>query len=445
MIVVRKFTKVCLIVLPILFILLFIAGCLIHLFLEPTIRLKGESEITLKVGEEYQELGAVVRIFDKNVENNYKIVGNVDTKKTGNYELIYRTDISYLKKENFVIRTVHIVDDTIPEIKLVGSDVSLIVGSTYKEPGFIANDDYDGDLTEKVTIKNEVDTKKVGTYQVHYEVVDSSGNKAMVSRNVIVKEKPTTTTKKVTSPNNNQTTINQNDLTGNTGSVTNKKGSGKGIAILMYHYFYDKDAGESAPNSNYMEIHDFEKQMKYLSDNKFYFPTWQEVADFIDGKKSLPDKSVVVTIDDGQHTFFRLGIPILNKYKIQATSFIITSKAGGTKFKKYAYDNIHYESHTHEMHQGGCKGGHGGLFRCISPEKGLEDLKKSISILGSSDAIAYPYGDVTQNVLSITKKAGFKVGVTTNWGKAKKGMDRYQLPRIRMYKGMSLNTFKSYL
>ncbi len=439
MVVVKKFFKISAIILPLFFLSILVAVCFVHLFLEPTIHLKGEKELTLTIGETYEEMGAVVRIFDKKMQGMYKSIGSVNTNKVGTYEILYRTDIKYLKRENFVHRTVHIIDDSVPSITLKGSDVTLSIGDAYKEPGFTAYDEYDGDLTGKVKIENKVDLTKAGTYQIHYEVTDSSGNIAKISRNVVVKEKIQTTTKKVLSNNGND------GSTGNTENIVNKKGSGKGIAILMYHYFYDKEQGESAPNSNYMEIHDFERQMKYLSDQKFYFPTWQEVADFVDGKKSLPEKSVVVTIDDGQHSFFRLGIPILNKYNIEATSFIITSKAGGTKFKNYAYDNLHYESHTHEMHQGGCTGGHGGLFRCISPDKGLADLKKSIAILGSGEAIAYPYGDVTQNVLTITKKAGFKVGVTTNWGKAKKGMDRYQLPRIRMYKGISMSSFKSYL
>lgn len=62
----------------------------------------------------------------------------------------------------------------------------------------------------------------------------------------------------------------------------------------MYHYFYDKSNGEIGENSNYMEVSDFDNQMKYLSENNYYFPTWDEVASFIDGKQVLPEKSVVI-------------------------------------------------------------------------------------------------------------------------------------------------------
>ena len=149
-------------------------------------------------------------------------------------------------------------------------------------------------------------------------------------------------------------------------------------------------------------------------------------------------------MDDGHKSIYTYAIPLLEKYKVKATAFIITSKDNAKKIKKYTnHEYIEFQSHTHNMHQGGCSGGHGGLFRCISYDKGLADLKKSIEFLGKSDALAYPFGDVTKNVLTITKDANFKVGVTTQWGYAKKGADPLQLPRVRMYKGIALSTFKS--
>ena len=149
-------------------------------------------------------------------------------------------------------------------------------------------------------------------------------------------------------------------------------------------------------------------------------------------------------MDDGHASIYKYAIPLLEKYKVKATAFIITSKSGASKIKKYKdHEYIEFQSHTHNMHQGGCSGGHGGLFRCINYDKGLADLQSSIDYLGTNDAIAYPYGDVTKNVLKITEAANFKIGVTTKWGYAKKGADPLQLPRIRMYKSMALSTFKS--
>lgn len=402
-----------------------------YFLIKPQILLDGEKEIVLKVGETYQEDGAQTRIFDKEISKKYTKKGSIDTNTIGEYTIEYTTDIPYLFNKDSVKRTIHVIDSEAPSIKLKESDITMYLGDEYREPGFNAIDSYDGNLTDKVEITNNINEKLPGTYTIDYKVTDSSGNTTIEKRKVTIKERETTTTKK---------TVNTNITKKTTNKVNTKA---KGVAILMYHYFYDKDAGESGKNSNYMEIHAFEEQMKYLHDNNYYFPSWQEIADYVDGKITLPAKSIVVTIDDGQYTFFNLALPILNKYNITATPFIITNKAGGKKVAKYQYPNINYQSHTHAMHTGGCSGGRGGLFRCIDHDKGVADLKKSIEIVGHNDAIAYPFGDVTDNVLSITKDAGFKVGVTIKYGKAKPGMDRYQLPRIRMYKGMSLSAFKN--
>lgn len=421
-----------------IFSFIFIALCSCGIFFitnytSPTIKLIGNDTITINIGNKYYDEGAKAKYLGKDISKNIDIKNNIDYDKTGTYKITYSIKLKYINTKQSVTRTINIIDEDYPIITLIDNEVTINQGSSFKDPGYIANDNYDGDITKNVITTNNIDTKTPGEYKVNYSITDSSGNKFETSRKVIVKKTTTTTTTK--DPNKD----------GNTQKVTTKKGTGDGLPILMYHYFYDESNGETGADSNWMEIKDFENQLKYLTENNYYFPTWSEVRDFIDGKITLPSKSIVLTIDDGHKTLFTHAIPLLEKYKVPATAFIITSRSAANKFKKYENDIITFQSHTHDMHQGGCSGGHGGLFRCINYEKGLKDLTTSINILGKSDAIAYPYGDVTENVLKITKAANFKIGVTTKWGQAKKGADPYQLPRIRMSKGMSLSSFKSYI
>ena len=403
----------------------------------PIIELNGKDTITINVGETYQDEGATATYLDFDVTDKISVDNTLDINKTGTYKITYKIKLKYIKLTSTEVRTINVIDANSPIITLTKNEITIDQNTKYNEPGYKATDSYDGDLTDQVKIENKVDTKTPGEYKVIYQVQDSSGNTFETSRKVIVR-KTTTTTKKTTT-----TTKDPNKL-GDTGKVTTKKGSGEGIPILMYHYFFDSEAGETGKDSNWMDVKDFEKQLKYLSDNNYYYPTWQEVYDFVEGKITLPSKSVVITMDDGHKSIYAYAIPLLEKYKVKATAFIITSKDNAKKIKKYTnHEYIEFQSHTHNMHQGGCSGGHGGLFRCISYDKGLADLKKSIEFLGKSDALAYPFGDVTKNVLTITKDANFKVGVTTQWGYAKKGADPLQLPRVRMYKGIALSTFKS--
>lgn len=216
------------------------------------------------------------------------------------------------------------------------------------------------------------------------------------------------------------------------------------LAVLMYHYFFDKLKGETGKNANWMEISKFEEQLKYLKENDYYYPTWQEVADFVDGKIDLPKKSIVITMDDGHKSVYDLAIPLLDKYDIPATAFIITKNFDTNTIEEYKNSTIDFESHTNNMHRAGGNIGHGGIFPALSLEEGVADLKESIQKLsGNAGALAYPYGDCTDRTKQAAKQAGFKVAFTTVNKKVKPGMNKYELPRVRMYKDITLKGFKN--
>ena len=304
-------------------------------------------------------------------------------------------------------------DKTPPKITLKGkSNVSVKVGTEYKDEGCTAEDNYDGDLTSKVTITGKVDTQKEGTYTINYMVEDSAGNKTEKTRKITVKSTVATAT---------------------------TSGGGSGLPVLMYHFFYDASAGEKGKDNNFMEISAFEAQMKYLSDNNFYFPSWKEVEDYIDGKITLPDKSVVITIDDGDETFIRLAIPIIEKYNVKATSFVVTSWNGNWLPKTYRSAKLDFQSHSHDMHRSGANGK--GRFVNLSYQEALEDVTTSKNIIGNCTVFCYPFGHYNDTAKKVLKDAGYTLAFTTQGGRVYKGADKLQLPRVRMSKGVSLNSF----
>jgi len=82
---------------------------------------------------------------------------------------------------------VKVVDKTKPIIELDGKTKYVISYlENFKDPGYSAYDNYDGDLTGSVVVKGVIDTKKIGTYVVEYSVLDSSGNSTKKSRTVKV-------------------------------------------------------------------------------------------------------------------------------------------------------------------------------------------------------------------------------------------------------------------
>ena len=80
-------------------------------------------------------------------------------------------------------------DTTAPVITLIGDEeIRIEVFGTYNELGATVSDNYDEDL-EVVINDEDLDLEKLGTYQIYYNVTDSSGNAAIqVIRTVIVED-----------------------------------------------------------------------------------------------------------------------------------------------------------------------------------------------------------------------------------------------------------------
>ena len=191
----------------------------------------------------------------------------------------------------------------------------------------------------------------------------------------------------------------------------------------MYHFFYDKTKGKGKDN-NWIEISKFEEQMKYLSENDFYFPTWQEVENYIDGNQELPKKSVVITVDDGDPSFFELAVPIIQKYDIKATSFIVTGWYGYRADDKQK--NIDYQSHSHDMHKAGSNGK--GIMLSWDYDKIKEDLLLSSQVLGGANIFCYPFGQYNDLNITVLKDSNYRLAFTTKSRKSKKRLSKIRAP-----------------
>lgn len=300
--------------------------------------------------------------------------------------------------------------NTPPTITLKGKNtVYISLGKKYKETGYIANDGSGGDLTKSVLIENQVNINRVGTYHIRYAVKDSMGNISDAIRTVkVMKLKKTPV-------------------------------SSKGLPILMYHFFYNKNKGEHPADNNWLEIHQFEKQMKYLSDHQYTFPSWNDIYDYINGNMLLPPKSIAVTVDDGNKSFFKLALPVLKKYNITATSFVITKRFKQKDYLKYNSPILHFQSHSNDMHRAGMDGK--GRFLTMSYKDAYNDLAASRKVLPASDVFCYPFGHYNLFTIKVLKAAGFKLAVTTRYGKVYPGSNQFTLPRIRVFEGESFSCF----
>lgn len=218
------------------------------------------------------------------------------------------------------------------------------------------------------------------------------------------------------------------------------------IRTLTYHTVYDKKTQKC--NNIYVchPIEQFEEHMKYLHDKKYLTLTMEELEMFLDGKIRIPKKTIVITLDDGRRLYN--SVPLVEKYQIHATFFVITSKYSIKKYKDSPY--AHFESHTDDLHHNYvCNSGYyGGQLLCEDYDKIIADLKLSQEKLGGSTYFAYPFFDSNARAIKALKETGFKmafIGEYTSQGYSDSKTDRYQLRRKTVFGNDPLSTLKSYL
>ena len=136
-------------------------------------------QISIEHGTEFTEPGIYAvsngRLFgESDKQLPVETVGQVDSSKLGEYELVYKTRLLF--KDYETRRTVKVIDTTAPSIELeyrAGYEANWFTG--YEEEGFKATDLCDGDITDKVK-------KEVKEDRIIYSVSDASGNSAEIER-----------------------------------------------------------------------------------------------------------------------------------------------------------------------------------------------------------------------------------------------------------------------
>lgn len=89
-----------------------------------------------------------------------------------------------------VTRKIRYFDPISPQITLLGDEkIYVNAGDTFAEPGWRAEDNVDGDISQKVRVSDTVDRYLAGTYTVIYSVEDSEGNTGTAERTVEVTPK----------------------------------------------------------------------------------------------------------------------------------------------------------------------------------------------------------------------------------------------------------------
>lgn len=313
------------------------------------------------------------------------------------------------KGDNFVAPKV--TDDIV--ITLHGDkNTQLLKGEEYIESGAYAIDKNEGPIANSIQIEGSVDSQTTGTYTITYTATNSKNEIATAERTVNV--------------------------------VDTMDKDTDGISVMMYHYVYADAAPPANLSTNFLPASSFEAQLKWLKENNYYYPSFKELRAYIDGKHSLPKKSVILTFDDGEEGFLGVGGDLLKKYEIPATSFIIGNLSQtASNLKQFANPYIDYQSHTYGLHVDGTSGkGHGGKIFDLNADQQTADFKQCNEILGAdADALAYPFGDYDENSLTACKNANILCAFTVDYNQVHVGDNPYALSRMRVFGNGALSGF----
>ncbi|MBC8016465.1 MAG: polysaccharide deacetylase family protein [Sporomusaceae bacterium] len=200
-----------------------------------------------------------------------------------------------------------------------------------------------------------------------------------------------------------------------------------GVPILAYHQVSPADEIYSVTGVQ------FEEQMSYLQEQGYTPINLQQLFDSYDGKGSLPDKPIIITFDDGYEDNLLAALPIMEKYNMRSTVFIITDMVGTSEYVSWQQiaemqaRNTEIGSHTMN---------HVGLGSVSADQQRLE-------ILGSKKALeqhlgkpinffAYPYGQFTPITQQLLREAGYRGACSGIAGLNSKGVDFYALKRVNV-------------
>ena len=240
------------------------------------------------------------------------------------------------------------------------------------------------------------------------------------------------------------------------------------IPILMYHHFADENVSNAI-----IPPHEFEEQMHVLHEQGYNTIHEHDLLLAMEGKKPLPEKPVLITIDDGYESNYIHVFPVLKQLNMKATIYLIVKEMrelNTTPYKPNALPKLSWEQiremyqtglvefqgHTYEMHIKGKTADGSEQPLIMEPiyingkleteaeyeERVLHDIQLSKSIIEEKVgnkviSLAYPFGGVSEKAIQLLQQSGYKMALTTNLGANKTDNPPYRLNRINVGPGTS--------
>lgn len=136
------------------------------------------------------------------------------------------------------------------------------------------------------------------------------------------------------------------------------------LPVLMYHHF-----AQESPYGTIVSFDKFREQMTALRDAGYQAVTIPQIIDYVENETPLPEKPVLITMDDGYTSNLVNAAPVLEELGLRATVFVIGVNEGEEIYihngeplspPRFSYEEaapwvekgvIDVQSHTFDMHQ----------------------------------------------------------------------------------------------
>jgi peptidoglycan/xylan/chitin deacetylase (PgdA/CDA1 family) len=217
--------------------------------------------------------------------------------------------------------------------------------------------------------------------------------------------------------------------------------------ILMYHQIAEHQDGARF-NGLRVPLEMFEKQLQWLTQNNWNFFT---MADLVKLKNELPEKSVVLTFDDGYLDNLTNALPLMKKYNARATLYLVIDRHDNdwsTNKKKHhdsgelARDPKLTDQQVTELLDSGCfeLGGHTlshANLNSLNTAQKIAEITESKTTLEEMfktevTSFAYPFGIFSEEDVDIVKQSGYTNAVTTDAGIDDLSQSMFNLKRVKI-------------
>ncbi len=217
------------------------------------------------------------------------------------------------------------------------------------------------------------------------------------------------------------------------------------VPILCYH-----NLGPQSKGRLLLGASQFEQQMRYLKAQGYRVISLSDFIDWLQLKRQLPKRAVVLTFDDGYRAFREYAYPVLKELGFPATLFVYTDYVGAGRnalswdeLKALAADGFdvqaHSKTHADLRRTPGETDAH---FAARMQAELADPLKLFQRHLGrSSQLLAYPYGRVDDDVQTKAKEFGYIAAFTVRRQGSPAFVQPLRVNRSQIYSEMSLEDF----